>query len=76
MVHDKNFFQAAQPACLGDRVVGGGPVQDVPGDGVLNFSCFSCRFIVYSNICGVSVMAWQPCCVVLCEMKEGVVFTS
>ena len=34
MVHNKKIFQAAQPACLGDRVVGGGPAQDVPCDGV------------------------------------------
>ena len=34
MVDDKKFLQGAQPARLGDRVVVGGPAQDVPGDGV------------------------------------------
>ena len=34
MVDDKKFLQGAQPAGLGDRVVGGSPAQDVPCDGV------------------------------------------
>ena len=34
MVDDNKFLQGAQPACLVDRVVVGGPAQDVPGDGV------------------------------------------